>query len=62
LSGCNKLINMKTIIGTQIAFFIGDAILVTLLDFELKTVATDHLVLTIGYLCRCIQERGANER
>jgi hypothetical protein len=48
---------MKTIIGTQIGFLIGNVILITLLDFELKTVIENHLVLTFGYFCRYIQER-----
>ena len=34
----------------QVAFCIGSIIGYTLLDFELKNVIVNHIVLTIGYL------------
>lgn len=48
---------MKTIIGTQIGFLIGDVIAIMLLDLELKMAIANHLGLTLGYFCRYIQER-----
>ena len=43
-----KTINKIAI--TQVAFCIGGIIGCTLLDFELKKVIVNHIVLTIGYL------------
>ena len=43
-----KTINKIAIV--QVAFCIGGIIGYTLLDFELKNVILNHIVLTIGYL------------
>jgi hypothetical protein len=46
----------KTIITSQVGFVIGGVISITLLDLDLKMIIAGHLILTIGYFVRYLQE------